>query len=92
VAAYPVGFLCQLDGNHSGELKLFRLGMRRCKSAAELKETVDQSPTFPEMLIKLEKWMDKWELKDARGYLVDAVWVTDGVSYMPRSERGPADI
>jgi inhibitor of KinA sporulation pathway (predicted exonuclease) len=43
-------------------------------------ETVDKSPTFSEMLVDLEKWMNKWDLLDERGALKDAVWVSDGVS------------
>lgn len=41
---------------------------------------VDESPTFPEMLERLETWMRKWDLLDENGQLLDAVWVTDGVS------------
>ncbi|KAK8849620.1 hypothetical protein IAR55_004955 [Kwoniella newhampshirensis] len=40
--------------------------------------TVDSSPTFPQMLKKLEKWLDKWDLRSDKGYLKDALWVTDG--------------
>ncbi|KAK4688728.1 hypothetical protein P7C73_g1379, partial [Tremellales sp. Uapishka_1] len=41
-------------------------------------EQIDQSPTFPEVLIKLETWMDKWGLRDG-DKLKDALWVTDGI-------------
>ncbi|WVQ79328.1 hypothetical protein IAT38_001425 [Cryptococcus sp. DSM 104549] len=41
-------------------------------------ETVDNAPTFPEMLKELEKWMDKWDLRDASRGLNSALWVTDG--------------
>jgi hypothetical protein len=40
---------------------------------------VDKSPTFPEMLVGLEKWMRKWDLLDDDGSLKNAVWVSDGV-------------
>jgi len=40
---------------------------------------VDKSPTFPEMLVDLEKWMRKWDLLDEDGRLNNAVWVSDGV-------------
>ncbi|WWD20246.1 hypothetical protein CI109_104722 [Kwoniella shandongensis] len=39
--------------------------------------TVDSSPTFPQMLKDMEKWMDKWDLRSDKG-LNDAIWVTDG--------------
>ncbi|WVF68444.1 hypothetical protein IAT40_003210 [Kwoniella sp. CBS 6097] len=49
-----------------------------CKDLTGItQETVDASPTFPEMLKKLEKWMDKWDLRTDKG-LNDAIWVTDG--------------
>jgi 3'-5' exoribonuclease 1 len=45
---------------------------------------VDESPTFPEVLKKLETWMDSHGLREEDGKvvegLVNAVWVTDGVS------------
>jgi hypothetical protein len=40
---------------------------------------VDTAPTFPEMLLQLEKWLDGHGLRDD-DYLIDALWVTDGVS------------
>ncbi|WRT69622.1 uncharacterized protein IL334_006611 [Kwoniella shivajii] len=49
-----------------------------CKNLTGIsQETVDKAPTFPQMLKKFEKWMDKWELRDEKG-LKDALWVTDG--------------
>jgi hypothetical protein len=44
---------------------------------------VDASPTFPEMLKGLEKWMDRHDLRREDGGLKDALWVTDGVSQLP---------
>lgn len=46
---------------------------------------VDASPTFPEVLKMLEKWMDSHGLREIEDGkivegLVNAVWVTDGVS------------
>lgn len=46
---------------------------------------VDASPTFPEVLKMLEKWMDSHGLREVEDGkivegLVNAVWVTDGVS------------
>jgi inhibitor of KinA sporulation pathway (predicted exonuclease) len=41
---------------------------------------VDASPTFPEVLQKLEAWLDKHDLREGEG-LKQAMWVTDGVSY-----------
>jgi hypothetical protein len=43
---------------------------------------VDASPTFPEMLKRLEKWMDGHDLRREDGGLKDALWVTDGVSQL----------
>lgn len=40
---------------------------------------MNKSPTFPEMLVDLEKWMRKWDLLDEDGSLNNAVWVSDGV-------------
>jgi hypothetical protein len=44
---------------------------------------VDDAPTFPEMLVQLEKWLDGHGLRDD-DYLIDALWVTDGVSEQER--------
>jgi 3'-5' exoribonuclease 1 len=46
---------------------------------------VDASPTFPEVLKKLEEWMDSHKLREIEDGkvvegLVNATWVTDGVS------------
>lgn len=49
---------------------------------ADEKEMVDKSPTFPEMLKKLEVWLDKHDLRDEDNRLRNALWVTDGVSYV----------
>ncbi|RSH93373.1 hypothetical protein EHS25_007729 [Saitozyma podzolica] len=40
-------------------------------------DMVDSAPTFPEMLVQLEKWLDGHGLRDD-DYLIDALWVTDG--------------
>ncbi|OCF34283.1 hypothetical protein I316_03796 [Kwoniella heveanensis BCC8398] len=49
-----------------------------CKDLTGItQETVDASPTFPEMLKLFEKWMDKWNLRTDKG-LNEAIWVTDG--------------
>nr|ODN91141.1 hypothetical protein L203_01343 [Cryptococcus depauperatus CBS 7841] len=50
-----------------------------CKSLTGIsqQETVDASPTFPQVLKMLEEWMDKWDLRGEKG-LKDALWVTDG--------------
>lgn len=47
---------------------------------------VDASPTFPEVLKKLEEWMDSHKLREIEDGnvvegLVNATWVTDGVSH-----------
>ncbi|WVQ75109.1 hypothetical protein IAR50_004718 [Cryptococcus sp. DSM 104548] len=49
-----------------------------CKALTGItQETVDASPTFPEVLNELEAWLDKWDLRGEKG-LKDAIWVTDG--------------
>ena len=47
---------------------------------------VDASPTFPEVLQKLEAWLDKHDLREGEG-LKQAMWVTDGVSYIYHSQH-----
>lgn len=53
---------------------------------------VDAAPTFPEVLKKLEEWMDSHGLRQLEDGevvegLVNAVWVTDGVSYFSLGKR-----
>ncbi|KAL1406442.1 hypothetical protein Q8F55_008141 [Vanrija albida] len=40
-------------------------------------EVIDAAPTFPEVLARLEAWLDGHGLRDGDA-LADAVWVTDG--------------
>ena len=46
-----------------------------------LKETVDAAPTFPQVLLKLETWLDRHSLRHGDELSGDAIWVTDGVRF-----------
>ncbi len=41
-------------------------------------EMVDVAPTFPDVLVQLEEWLDRHKLKSG-DELKEALWVTDGV-------------
>ncbi|WVR08125.1 hypothetical protein IAU60_005171 [Kwoniella sp. DSM 27419] len=92
IIEFPVVLLRWTDLDASGKRKLERIDHFRsyvrptwspiltnfCKDLTGItQETVDKAPTFPQMLKKFEKWLDKWDLRTDKG-LKDALWVTDG--------------
>jgi len=54
-----------------------QVGAQRLHYPLTLQSTVDAAPTFPEVLLMFEEWLDSWGLRDG-DKLVDALWVTDG--------------
>ncbi|WWC65753.1 uncharacterized protein I303_108375 [Kwoniella dejecticola CBS 10117] len=92
IIEFPVVLLQWTEPDSTGKRKLHKVDQFRsyvrpiwspilsdfCKDLTGItQQTVDQSPTFPQMIKKFEKWLDKWDLRDDKG-LKDALWVTDG--------------
>ncbi|WWD04520.1 hypothetical protein V865_002590 [Kwoniella europaea PYCC6329] len=92
IIEFPVVLLQWSDPDSTGKRVLHKVDQFRsyvrpiwspiltdfCKDLTGItQETVNKSPTFPQMLKKFEKWSDKWDLRDDKG-LKDALWVTDG--------------
>ena len=42
---------------------------------------MDAAPTFPQVLLKLETWLDRHNLRHGDELSCDAIWVTDGVGF-----------
>ncbi|WWC92713.1 uncharacterized protein L201_007672 [Kwoniella dendrophila CBS 6074] len=92
IIEFPVVLLQWTEPDETGKRRLHKVDQFRsyvrptwspiltdfCKDLTGItQETVDKSPTFPQMLKEFEKWLHKWDLIDDKG-LKEALWVTDG--------------